>query len=690
MKNTIEDSFSNLMGLAQRSHQKGDLAMAIKLYKESLKVIPKQVDALQYLGIAYCGQQNYEQGIAYMEKAVAIHPSHPVLLTNLSNAYLKVEAYAKALPLLQQSIVIKPDFDEAWHKLANTLKALDLMEEAIEAYQKTIVLNPKHFNAYYNLGNAMLSLGNFKTAISLYETCLSIHPDFAAAHNNLGIVLLEWDRLDEAEQHYLNAIQIDSKYTEAIKNLVQLYLKAGREEETNKWSGELLRLNPDNAYLRFELETKAPAIPVSNQEIDAYRNWISSLVGKTDKNSFAAIEKLVEHACYPSSELIYQGRNNKNIKEKYARLFDFVPRAVVHCHNTKPHIGFMVTSGHEGVFLKCMKGILNHIDTNKLDVSVVCSLPNGEKIIAPALTNASISFVNLPHSFLKAQQILIDAKFDLLHYWEIGTDATNYFLALTKPAKKQITSWGWPTTSGLDTVDYFISQKNLELENAQEQYTENLVLLEKMPVYYYRPPVPEQLKLLKEYGLPDNKRLYICQQNLRKVHPDFDELIALLLEKDREGLVLFIKDKQEAITNKLKQRISKKLGIDFSRVVFLERMPEEDYLGLLTQCSVALDTLHYGGGANTVYDAVEAGVPIITLEGTTHSARFASASLKQLGVTKTITYSVSAYVNKAIEVASDEVLRKDIVEQMKKNDYKLFEDLEAVRELENFFIEIVK
>ncbi len=51
MKPDLKDSFNHLMGLAQRSHQKGDLSMAVNLYKEALKVIPKQADALQYLGI---------------------------------------------------------------------------------------------------------------------------------------------------------------------------------------------------------------------------------------------------------------------------------------------------------------------------------------------------------------------------------------------------------------------------------------------------------------------------------------------------------------------------------------------------------------------------------------------------------------------------------------------------------------
>lgn len=688
MNNSQKDSFNHIMGLAQCSHQKGDLPMAINLYKEALKIIPKQAVTLEYIGIAYCSQQNFKDGIIYLEKANVISPENALLLTNLGTAYLKLEAHASALPLLQKAVQLKPDFDDAWHKLANTLKAINRIEEAIHAYEKTIALNVNNFNAWYNFGNTMLFLGNYKTAIEYYQKCLNINPSFVPAHNNIGVVLLEWDRSEEAEQHYLKALQLQPNYKDTIKNLVHLYNKIGNENQATRWSKELLNIEPDNELLRFEIETKAPVIPLSNDNIDDYINVITSLITKANKQKFTSVEKLVEHACYPSPELMYQGKNNKIIKQQYDNLFEHVPKSTINHVNNKPNVGFVVTRGHEGVFLKCMRGILNNIDTDKINVSIICSLPNGEKIIAPEITNPTIKFLNLPSKFTTAQQKLVDAKLDILYYWEIGTDAINYFLALIKPAKIQVTSWGWPGTSGLKTIDYFISQKNLEPDNGQELYTEKLIQFEKLPVYYYRPPVPASPKHLQTYGLPTNKHIYICQQNLRKVHPDFDTVIAQLLEKDPEGIVLFINDKSAFITKKLQHRLAQSIGNHFSRVIFMERMSEEDYLGLLSQCTVVLDTLHYGGGANTIYDAFQAGTPIVTLEGNQHSARFASAVLKQVNMGDTIAHNLNEYIDKAVALANDESARTKVIERMKQHSEMLFEDSEAVKELEQFFINI--
>jgi predicted O-linked N-acetylglucosamine transferase (SPINDLY family) len=253
-----------------------------------------------------------------------------------------------------------------------------------------------------------------------------------------------------------------------------------------------------------------------------------------------------------------------------------------------------------------------------------------------------------------------------------------------------VTSWGWPTTSGLPTVDYFISQKGLEPENAQEQYTEKLIELEHLPVYYYHPPVPTKKKPLSYYGLPENKPLYICQQNLRKVHPDFDEIIHSILEKDQNGIVIFVKDKHEGITKKLQNRISIKLKHNYDRVVFLERMSEEDYLGLLAQCSIVLDTIHYGGGANTIYDAIETKIPIITLEGTKHSGRFGANTMRKIDCLECIATTSTDYIEKAVTISNTTALRNSIQKKYSEHSNLLFENISSVRELESFYLSINK
>jgi protein O-GlcNAc transferase len=681
-----QKSFINMMQLAQRSHQSGDLAMAANLYKEALKLSPRNPDALQLLGIVYCSLHKYSEGINCLEKALNQQPDNPILLTNLSNAYYKTEEYTKALSLLQKTIQLKPDFDEAWHKIGNTLKALNKPNEAIEAYNKAISLNPNHYNAFYNLGNTHLHCGNYKTAISCYEKAILINPNFALAHNNVGIAFLEWDQVKKAEFHYLKAVQLNPAFKEAIKNLCLLYEKTGNEKQTVYWLNALSKLAPSETALQFYINTRSAVLYTTSEEIDHYQNAVTTYLQKALKDKPRTLQQYVEESCFPSPELIYQGKVCKDIKSLYDDFYSEIPKLKVNHKNNRCHAGFIVTAGHEGVFLKCMKGIINNLNTDQMAISIICSLPNGKKIIATEITNDNVQFVEIPSDINKAGQIILQAAIDILYYWEIGTDSLNYFLALTKPAPIQVTSWGWPITSGLKTVDYFISQKNLETLTSQQHYTEKLVVFEKIPTYYYRPPLPAISKPLSFYNLPENSVMYICQQNLRKVHPDFDKAVSELLNRDKNGRILFIKDKYEAITEKLQARLKAVTGRDYSRIIFIDRMNESDYLTVLSQCSIALDTFYYGGGANTVYDSVQAGIPMVTLEGNHHSARFASAVFKQMNVPELITHTIEEYIEKAIELAYHKDKRAIISNKLKANAHLIFEDMDSVKELEAFFL----
>ncbi|MFN6947168.1 MAG: tetratricopeptide repeat protein [Cytophagaceae bacterium] len=690
MNTSRQQQFSNLLNLAQSSHQKGDLEMAVKLYRESLKIIKDQPDALHLMGIALSSRGKQEQAIESINKALAVSPQNPNFLVNLAEVYLNAQKFQEAFETAQKAIEIQPDFAEAYHKQANAFRCVGNMEGAVKLYNKTLELNPKHFLALFNLGNAMLEMGNFSSAIRYYQESIAINPNYPFAHNNLGIALQEWDRLDEALVHYGKALQLKPDLKEAVRNTAILYDKQGRHDEAKQFYVHLIRLNPDNKALRLQVDSASEAIYSDNAEIDTYRTALKNKLSEYSPDDFTGLSELIEYGVYPPSELIYQGRDDKDLKEGFASLFSKIKSAVVSHKNSKPHIGFVVTSGHEGVFIKCMRGIINNLDTNLFDISIVCSLPNGEKILRPVIDNPGIKFISLPKDFNRALDFLIKAQIDILHYWEIGTDVVNYFLALCKPAKIQCCSWGWPATSGMAIVDYFISSKHLETDEGEKFYTEKLIKFDRLPVYYYKPPVPSVLKPLSFYNLPEGKNVYLCQQNLKKVHPDFDQAVRGVLERDPNGIVVFIEDKQQAITAKLKGRIEASVGQNSGMVFFVKRMEEVDYLGLLAQSAVALDTFHYGGGANTTYDAFEAGVPVITMPTDMHKGRYAYASYKQMEIDGCIAESIEEFIVIAVNIANNPELRKSIVEKIKSKQTEIFEDQLVVKELSDFFWRIFK
>jgi hypothetical protein len=130
----------------------------------------------------------------------------------------------------------------------------------------------------------------------------------------------------------------------------------------------------------------------------------------------------------------------------------------------------------------------------------------------------------------------------------------------------------------------------------------------------HRPPLPppDPAARRKAFRVDANTPVYLCVQNLRKFHPDFDDVLGVLLARDPRGRVVLVADEQPGITDTLMSRLRDSLGPDVRRVGVVPRQERAGYLRLVSCADVFLDTPHYGSGANTVADAVACRTPLVT------------------------------------------------------------------------------
>ncbi len=671
---------------ATQAHQAGQIDIAADLYRQVIAQIPHHPDAHHLLGIIYSQQENHNAAIKHLKRAVGLNGQNPIFHNNLGEAWRRQDKPKQALKSYQKALAIHPNFPEVHYNLGIVLRTLERTPEAIEHYQRATELKPNYASAFHNLGNLYLEIGRYKSAMAAYERCLAINPNFPEAHNNLGITLREWDRNEEALASYRQAVQLKPDFKEAQRNLAGLLEKQGRLEEAKPVYRQLAALEPENQGLQLHIDTMCPVIPASNQAIETYRTETMTALEKHGPNLTLDFEEGHQADAEPPSTLTYQGRDDLKLKQKWAALVaDNITPYEPKVSRGKPHIGFVVTAGHEGVFLKCMRGIINNFPTDRFKVSVVCGTPIGEQVIGPAITNSAIKLVPLRGKLSEMVRQLRQEKFDILHYWEVGTDATNYFLPFYRIAPVQCGTWGWPTTSGIPQMDYFVSCGLIEAEAADQHYSETLVRLKHLPTYYYRPPVPEIKQPRTHFGLTDDQHIYLCQQNLRKVQPDLDPLVAEILRRDPQGVAVFIEDKEPFITNLLQQRLQRAMPDIIDRVHFLPRMDEVEYLNLISLVEVILDTLHYTGGANTTYDAFAAGTPIVTLPTEFHRGRYTTAAYRQIGVMDCVADTPEQYIEKALALGTDPAYRAEISAKITKACPILFEDMTAVNELADFF-----
>jgi predicted O-linked N-acetylglucosamine transferase (SPINDLY family) len=248
----------------------------------------------------------------------------------------------------------------------------------------------------------------------------------------------------------------------------------------------------------------------------------------------------------------------------------------------------------------------------------------------------------------------------------------------------QCTGWGWPETSGAPALDAHLSSEALAPPGAERFFTENLVRLPHLPAYCVRPPVEAKPEPVERFGLPAGTNVYLCVQNLRKAHPDFDPVLGDILRSDPKGVVAFVHDKSLTFGELLRQRWERTLGDVLDRLLILPRLTPNDYIRLVASSHVLLDTPHFSG-ANTAYDAFAVGVPAVTLPGEMPRSRYTAELYRSVGIEDLISSSPQEYADIAVRLGSDSAFRNDLRARILSAASLVFGNRAAVEQLETFF-----
>jgi len=282
---------------------------------------------------------------------------------------------------------------------------------------------------------------------------------------------------------------------------------------------------------------------------------------------------------------------------------------------------------------------------------------------------------------------LLDQKFDVLLYREIGTDSLNYFLPFCRLAPVQATTFGHQVTSGIPTVDYYLSSSLVEGSNAALHYTEQLAKADALVPFRLRSKLDQsQPKSRSHFGLDVDDHVYLCAQHLGKFHPDFDPWLGSILNQDTRGKLVITEDKFAAHANRLKERFQRTLPDVIDRIVFIPHQSGNDYLHLIANADVLLDPPHFGG-LNTAYDAFSLGKPVVTRPTEFHRGRFTQACYKRMGIGDCVVSTAAEYVARAVEIGCNKSYRLTLSADIAHASQVLFEDELTVQEHQRIFEE---
>jgi protein O-GlcNAc transferase len=317
----------------------------------------------------------------------------------------------------------------------------------------------------------------------------------------------------------------------------------------------------------------------------------------------------------------------------------------------------------------------------------VLSLGHYQDDVAEFIRSHADQYLELPGTLPEARRAIGDLRPDILYYCDIGMDALSYSLAFSRLAPVQCVTWGHPLTTGIPTMDYFISSRLMEPPDAEDHYTEKLVPLDSLSIYYHRPPAPAPASR-PDFGLHPDAHLYVCPQSIYKFHPEFDRLLGEILRRDPQGRVVLIRWAYQHSDDLLRQRFATVMPDVLDRVDFIPRLQQSQFVSLLGLADVLLDPIHFGGG-HTSLDALAQGTPVVTLPGRFLRGRITLGLYRKMGFMECVADDPEQYVAIAVRLGTDPDYRRQVHERIREANAALFEDRDSVVQLEAFFRQAV-
>lgn len=674
---------------AVAAHRAGRFQEAECAYRQALDFDPANPDAHHLLGVAISQQGRHQEAVEHIGRAVAANPAMPAYHNNLGMAWYGLKELDRAEASFREALRLEPGYAQAHNNLGLVLKDRVRLEDAAGCFARSAELRPDYAEAWNNLGNALQDLGRTEEAIAHYRRAIELDPGLARAYNNLGTALQDQNQHDEAAEWLRRALAIEPNHAAALENLGLSLKSQGRPAEAIACYRRALDLEPSDS-VRYELATVLPVICPSAEEIRQSRQRLVDALTTLVREGVRLdpIERPLGTLFY----LAYQGMNDRPVHELVARLSadagrDFTvgraPRAA-----GRIRVGFVSRFFRDHTIGRFWQETLPRLSREKVAVTVLAIAPHDDPV-ARRIQAAADRYVPLPRHPAEARRLIAEEELDVLLFTDVGMEPVSFALAANRLAPVQCVTWGHPVTTGLATIDYFLSSAALETASSAGHYTEQLVRLPSLGLYLERPRLPLPAKRRADFGLPDDRRLYGCLQSLFKLHPDDDAQWAAILRADPAGELVLLGDPGSHWAGLLRQRLGGSMPDVLSRVRLVPSQPHDDFLRLVSLMDVMLDPLHFGGG-RTTYEALALGVPVVTLPSEFLRGRITYAIYQRMGVMECVANSRTDYVQLALGLATDPARRAAAGQAILAGCTRFFEDSDAVRDLEDFLVEAAR
>ena len=654
---------------ALQYYQTGKFNKAEEIYKKILEIDPDHSESLHLLGVIArkVGKNNIAMNL--IKKAIRLNPGNPFYYNNLGNTFKNQGMFNEAIASYNKALKIKPDLSEAYYNLGNVLKVQGRLDEAVSCYQKALDIKPDLPEAHNNMGVVLKDQGKFFEAIYSFKKALKIKPGLAEVYNNIGTVLSkDQGKLTEAITCYQRALKIKPDYAEACHNLGTALKDRGKLDESISCFQKALDLKPgyteaySELFCQLEQTCDWERLEAMTAKLDGFTTKALNNGIKTTESPFVSLSRNTDIS---RNSAIARSWSNK-IAGTMSTLnihFAFDDRG---SSKKKITIGYLSNDFRDHAMAHLTLSLYGLHSRDEFNIFCYSYGEDDGSYYGSRIKRDSDNFVDIRSlGHAEAARRIYEDQVDILVDLKGHTRGSRLEISALRPAPVQVRYLGLPCTTGADFFDYIITDRIASPEDHAQHYSENYVYLPHCYQINDHTQVISNIDCKRsDFELPEMSFVFCSFNQSYKIEPVMFNTWMKVLGQVPEG-VLWLPRGSETTEKNLRREAESK-GVIPDRLVFSDKLLKEQHLGRLRLADLALDT-RIVNGMITTSDALWAGVPVITLQGSSFAARASSSILAAIGVPELITQSPEDYESLAVDLACNKGKLQTIRNKILKN-----------------------
>ncbi len=610
------------MELALAHHGAGRLDQAEQMYRLILDADPNEPNALDMLGAVLSQRGRHAEGLDLIDRALALRPNAADYHANRGLVLASLGRNDEAVVAYRKSLSLRPDAPVTLYNLGNAYQKLDQTDEAIDCYTRALAAAPNAPNIHCNLGNLLMKKNRVEEAIASYNRALELRPDYAEAMSNLGNALIREKRTDEAIELYRKAVALRTQAPVIINNLAGALKEAGQLDEALSWY------------------RKAASID-SSHKVDSNMLYLLNFHPAYDARAIAAeLARWNEQKAQPLAAEIQPHSNDRD------------PNRRLRIGYVSPNF-FMQAEAH------FVLPLLESHDHQLFEIHCFSSIRHPDEITDRHRRCADVWHDVLRDDDRRVAQRVRENRIDILVDLTMHLGDSRLLAFARKPAPVQITWLAYPGSTGLQTIDYRLTDSRIDPPGGDDTiYSEKSIRLPGCWCCY--DPLTETPRRPVEQNGPIT---FGSLNNPCKINPQTLNLWAQIMRQidGSRLLILIISENQR---RQIRQLFSE-AGVAPSRLEFVASMPRPEYLRQYDRIDIGLDPLPYNG-ITTTCDALWMGVPVVTLTGSTAAGRAGASVLIAAGFPEWVARTPQQFVELATELARDIPRLKSLRENLRR------------------------